>query len=233
MSVTTLLQPTNHEPDPRTRLLRRARRRPVAPARNRWFALAVLMLPVLLVSIDNTVLSFALPQISASLTPTSTQLLWVVDIYPLVLAALLVPMGSLADRVGRRRLLLVGAVGFAAMSVVAAESSSAEALIAARVGLGVFGSMLMPATLSLLRNIFTDRQERRLAVAVWATGFAAGAALGPIVGVSCSTTSGGAPCSSSRSRCSSSSWSSRPCWSPSRVTPSPVRSTSCRSRCPC
>ncbi|GII98181.1 MFS transporter [Sediminihabitans luteus] len=151
-------------------------------AARRWIALGVLMLPVLLASIDNTVLTFALPQISRDLAPTSTQLLWIVDVYPLVLAALLVPMGSLADRLGRRRLLLVGAVGFGVMSVVAAMSTSAEALIAARVGLGVFGAMLMPSTLSLLRNIFTDRDERRLAIAIWASGFAAGAALGPIVG---------------------------------------------------
>lgn len=140
------------------------------------------MLPVLLVSIDNTVLSFALPQISVALAPTGTQLLWIIDVYPLVLAALLVPMGSLADRIGRRRLLLTGATGFAAVSAVAAYAPSAEALIAARIGLGIFGAMLMPATLSLLRNIFTDREERRLAIAIWAAGFAAGAALGPIVG---------------------------------------------------
>lgn len=149
---------------------------------SRWIGLAVLMLPVLLVSIDNTVLSFALPQISTSLAPSGTQLLWIIDVYPLVLAALLVPMGSLADRIGRRRLLLTGATGFAAVSAVAAYAPSAEALIAARIGLGVFGAMLMPSTLSLLRNIFVDREERRLAIAIWASGFAAGAALGPIVG---------------------------------------------------
>jgi len=140
------------------------------------------MLPVLLVSIDNTVLSFALPQISEALRPSGTQLLWIIDIYPLVLAGLLVPMGSFADRVGRRRLLLAGAVGFAAVSVVAAYAPTAEALVATRAGLGFFGAMLMPSTLSLLRNVFTDREERRLAIAIWAAGFAAGSALGPIVG---------------------------------------------------
>nr|WP_265522250.1 MFS transporter [Oerskovia sp. JB1-3-2] len=155
---------------------------PGQPASRRWIALAVLMLPVLLVSIDNTVLSFALPQISESLDPTGTQLLWIIDIYPLVLAGLLVAMGSFADRVGRRRLLLLGAVGFAAVSVVAAYAPSAEALILSRAGLGFFGAMLMPSTLSLLRNVFTDREERRLAIAVWASAFAGGAALGPIVG---------------------------------------------------
>ena len=151
-------------------------------AARRWLALAVLMLPVLLVSIDNTVLSFALPQISEALRPSGTQLLWIIDIYPLVLAGLLVPMGSFADRVGRRRLLLAGAVGFAAVSVVAAYAPTAEALVATRAGLGFFGAMLMPSTLSILRNVFTDREERRLAIAIWAAGFAAGSALGPIVG---------------------------------------------------
>ncbi|ROR81433.1 MFS transporter, DHA2 family, multidrug resistance protein [Plantibacter flavus] len=150
--------------------------------RRAWFALAVLMLPVLLVSVDNTVLNFALPAISSALTPSGTQLLWIVDIYPLVLAGLLVSMGSLGDRIGRRRLLLIGSIGFGVVSVAAAFAPSAELLIAARAALGFFGAMLMPSTLSLLRNIFLDRDQRRFAIAVWASGFAAGSALGPIVG---------------------------------------------------
>nr|WP_246284560.1 MFS transporter [Gordonia asplenii] len=144
--------------------------------------MAVLLLPVLLVSIDNTVLSFALPQISTTLSPSGTQMLWIIDIYPLVLAALLVPMGSFADRFGRRRMLLIGGAGFTVVSVVAAFAPTAAALIAARAAMGIFGAMLMPSTLSLVRNIFTDRNERRIAIAIWAAGFAAGAALGPIVG---------------------------------------------------
>ncbi len=154
---------------------------PRAGARE-WVALGVLLLPVLLVAVDATVLSFALPAISEALSPTGTQLLWMIDIYSLVLAGLLVSMGSFADRAGRRRLLLIGSVGFAAVSVTAAYAPSAEALIAARGALGFFGAMLMPSTLSLLRNIFRDRQQRRLAVAIWAAGFSGGAALGPIVG---------------------------------------------------
>ena len=101
-----------------------------ASARLRWLALAVLMLPVLLVAIDNTVLAFAVPAISEALRPTGEQLLWIIDIYPLVLAGLLVPMGSLGDRFGRRRLLLIGATGFAAISAVAAFVPTAGALIA-------------------------------------------------------------------------------------------------------
>ena len=151
-------------------------------AARRWAALAVLLLPVLLISVDNTVLSFAVPALSAALAPTGTQLLWIIDIYPLVLAGLLVPMGSLGDRIGRRRLLLIGATGFAAVSAAAAFAPSATALIGARALLGVFGSMLMPATLSLIRNIFTDTAERRTAIAIWAAAFSGGAALGPIVG---------------------------------------------------
>lgn len=151
-------------------------------AKLRWVALAVLMLPVLLVAIDNTVLAFAVPMISESLRPTGVELLWIVDVYPLVLAGLLVPMGSMGDRFGRRRMLLIGATGFAVISGVAAFVPTAGALIAARAAMGFFGAMLMPATLSLIRNIFLDDNERRTAIAIWAAGFSGGAALGPIVG---------------------------------------------------
>ncbi len=147
-----------------------------------WAALVVLMLPVLLVSVDNTVLSFALPDIARDLAPTSAEQLWIIDAYPLVLAGLLVTMGTLGDRFGRRRMLLIGATGFAAVSVAAAFAPTAALLIAARAAMGVFGAMLMPSTLSLLRSIFTDRNQRRFAIAVWASMFSAGAALGPIVG---------------------------------------------------
>ncbi|WP_372435714.1 MFS transporter [Subtercola lobariae] len=140
------------------------------------------MLPVLLISVDNTVLSFALPVISESLHPSATAQLWIIDTYPLVLAGLLVAMGNFGDRIGRRKLLLIGAIGFGAVSVVAAFAPTAELLIAARALLAFFGAMLMPSTLSLLRSIFADRRQRRLAIAIWAAGFAAGAALGPIVG---------------------------------------------------
>ncbi|MCH1882440.1 MFS transporter [Agrococcus sp. ARC_14] len=150
--------------------------------RREWAALVVLMLPVLLVAVDNTVLSFALPQISLDLEPDTAQQLWIIDAYSLVLAGLLVAMGSLGDRFGRRRLLLIGATGFALVSVLAAFAPTAATLIAARAALGFFGAMLMPSTLSLIRTTFLHREQRRLAIAVWATAFSVGSALGPTLG---------------------------------------------------
>jgi DHA2 family multidrug resistance protein-like MFS transporter len=150
--------------------------------RREWAGLAVLMIPVLLISIDNTVLGFAIPAISVGLHPTGVQLLWIVDIYALMLAGLLVAMGSLGDRLGRRRLLIIGAAGFGAASLLAAFSTSAEMLILARALLGVFGATLMPSTLSLIRNIFAHERDRRVAIATWAAMFSGGAALGPILG---------------------------------------------------
>lgn len=144
--------------------------------------MAVLMLPVLLVSVDNTVLSFALPEISSALKPTGNQLLWIVDVYALMLAGLLIPMGALGDRLGRRRILLIGGVGFTVTSVAAALVPNAEMLILARAVMGFFGASLMPATLSLIRNIFVVPKERRLAIAIWASCFSGGSAIGPIVG---------------------------------------------------
>lgn len=147
-----------------------------------WLALGLLMFPVLLVAVDNTALTFALPAIARSLDTSGVQLLWIVDAYALVLAGLLVAMGGLGDRIGRRRLLLIGTMGFAGVSAATAFAPSAEWLITGRAALGFFGAMLMPSTLSLIRNIFPDPNRRRLAVAIWAAGFSGGAALGPIFG---------------------------------------------------
>lgn len=161
---------------------------PVAPApptlspRRQWAALAVLVLPIMIIAIDNTVLGFAVPHLSEDLGPSSTQLLWIVDIYGFVLAALLVTMGNLGDRIGRRRLLLGGAMAFGLGSLAAAFSTSAPMLIAARAFLGVAGATLMPSTLSLIRNIIDDPHRRRLAIGIWTAGFSVGAALGPIMG---------------------------------------------------
>ena len=147
-----------------------------------WAALAVLVLPVVLISVDMTVLGFAVPDLSEELRPTSGQLLWIIDIYGFVLAGLLVTMGSLGDRVGRRRLLMAGSAAFGAASLLAAFAPTPEVLVAARAMLGVAGASLMPSTLSLLRNMFLDARQRLLAIAIWASGFSAGAALGPILG---------------------------------------------------
>ncbi|MEV0397380.1 MFS transporter [Polymorphospora rubra] len=147
-----------------------------------WTGLFVLMLPVLLISVDMTVLGFAVPKLSADLDPSSTQLLWIVDIYSFVLAGLLVTMGNLGDRIGRRRLLMIGCVGFGVASLVAAYAPDAATLIAARALLGVAGATLMPSTLSLLRNMFVDERQRLLAVAAWGSAFSAGSALGPLIG---------------------------------------------------
>ncbi|THV29603.1 MFS transporter [Glycomyces paridis] len=156
-------------------------RRPRFTAKQGW-ALAVLVLPVLLISIDMTVLGFAVPFLSEDLEPSASQLLWIVDVYGFVLAGLLVTMGTLGDRLGRRRLLVIGSGAFAAASVIAAYAPTPEALIAARALLGLAGATLMPTTLALMRNLFEDDRQRRFAIAIWASGFSAGSAAGPIIG---------------------------------------------------
>lgn len=141
----------------------------------------MLVLPVLIISMDGTMLGFAVPHLSESLEPTSSQLLWIVDIYSFVLAGLLVTMGAVGDRIGRRRLLLIGAAAFTITSVIAAFVPTATALIVARALLGLAGATLMPSTLSLIRNIFTNDAERQTAIALWASAFALGSAVGPIL----------------------------------------------------
>ncbi|ROM50607.1 MFS transporter [Pseudomonas poae] len=152
------------------------------PHSRRWLALAILMLPVLLVTVDNTVLGFALPKIAEALHPSASQQLWMIDAYSLVLAGLLITMGSLGDRKGHRKLLLIGSLGFTVVSVLTAYSGTASQLIVGRACMGIFGAMLMPSTLALIRSVFEDREERRMAVAIWATTLTVGSALGPLVG---------------------------------------------------
>ena len=149
--------------------------------RREWTALAVLTLPLLIVSMDVSVLFFAVPQIAESLQPTATQLLWIFDIYGFVLAGLLLTMGNVADRIGRRRLLLIGAAAFGAASTLAAFAPSAEALILARALLGVGGATLMPSTLAIIRSLFHDEAERARAVGIWSAVLAGGVAVGPIL----------------------------------------------------
>ncbi|GAA2156537.1 MFS transporter [Kitasatospora kazusensis] len=148
----------------------------------RWIGLAVLVLAVSLVAIDATVLSLALPSISETLQPSGTQLLWIGDSYSFVLAGLLVSMGALSDRIGRKKLLLIGSSAFGAASLLAAYAPGPGWLIMARALLGVAGATIMPSTLSLIRGLFPDDRERATAIGVWGAGATAGAALGPLVG---------------------------------------------------
>ncbi|AEV71608.1 arabinose efflux permease family protein [Mycolicibacterium rhodesiae NBB3] len=148
----------------------------------KWLALGVLTLGVLLIGVDGTVTAVAAPFISSDLAATADHLLWIGDIYSFVLAGLLVTMGTLGDRIGHKKLLLGGAVGFAIMSVATAYAPTAELLIGARALLAVAGATLAPATLALIRAIFPDSRERSMAVGIWAAVFSAGTALGPVVG---------------------------------------------------
>ena len=153
-----------------------------AATRREWIGLAVLTLPTLLISIDVSVLYVALPTLSRELGATSTQQLWILDIYSFLLAGLLVTMGGLADRIGSRRLLLVGGVAFGAMSVLAAYSQSPEMLIAARALLGVAGATLMPSTMALIRHMFPRPEQMGQAISIWLACFMGGMTAGPIVG---------------------------------------------------
>ncbi|WBB59459.1 MFS transporter [Streptomyces sp. WMMC500] len=147
-----------------------------------WAGLAVLALPTLLLALDISVLHLAVPHLAADLQPSNTQMLWIIDIYGFMIAGFLVTMGTLGDRVGRRRLLLIGAAAFGAASVAAAYAPGPEALIVARLLLGVAGATLMPSTLSLISNLFPDPRQRGMAFAIWAAMFSVGVALGPVAG---------------------------------------------------
>ncbi|MDD9382090.1 MFS transporter [Streptomyces sp. ZAF1911] len=149
---------------------------------NRWAVLAVLCVSLVLVALDATILHVAVPSVTEDLRPGPMELLWIVDAYPLVCAALLILFGTLGDRVGRRRILLLGYGLFGAASALAALADNAQVLIAARALLGVGGAMIMPATLSILRQVFPDRRERALAIGIWTAVAAVGAASGPVLG---------------------------------------------------
>ncbi|MFI9101479.1 MFS transporter [Streptomyces fildesensis] len=155
---------------------------PTPPHPSRWLALGILTLALLLVAVDATVLGLAMPFLTEDLEPSSTQVLWIGDIYSFVIAGLLVSMGSLGDRVGRKKLLLIGSAAFGGLSVLAAYAHTPEMLILARALMGVAGATLMPSTLALIRNLFTDPRERSFAIGVWGAASTAGAAVGPVVG---------------------------------------------------
>ncbi|ADD41644.1 MFS transporter [Stackebrandtia nassauensis] len=147
-----------------------------------WIGLAVLALPTLLLSLDLSVLYLALPQLSADLRPSSTQTLWILDSYGFMIAGFLVTMGTLGDRIGRRKLLLIGAAAFGVASLAAAYATSPEMLIAARVLLGVAGATQMPSLLALIGNMFKDAKQRSFAIATWMSCFMGGMAVGPVIG---------------------------------------------------
>ncbi|MBB5869569.1 DHA2 family multidrug resistance protein-like MFS transporter [Allocatelliglobosispora scoriae] len=148
----------------------------------RWTVLAVLCASLLLVALDATILNVALPSLIDDLHPDAIQQLWIIDIYGLLLGGLLVTAGAVGDRWGRKRLFLVGVAAFGIASIIAATSSSPGQLIAGRVLLACGGAMIMPSTLSLIRNVFSDPQERTRAIGVWASVAGAGAAIGPVLG---------------------------------------------------
>jgi MFS transporter, DHA2 family, multidrug resistance protein len=150
--------------------------------RREWIGLAVLALACLLYVMDLTVLHLAIPALSADLQPTSTELLWIIDVYGFMVAGALVTMGTLGDRIGRRRLLLIGAAAFGAVSVLAAFSTTPEMLIVSRALLGLAGATVAPSTLSLIFHMFRDPKERTLAVGIWIGAFSAGSAVGPVLG---------------------------------------------------
>ena len=147
-----------------------------------WTGLAVISLACLLYVMDLTVLHLAVPKLTEDLRPSSTQLLWIIDIYGIFVAGFLITMGTMGDRIGRRRLLMFGAAAFGIASVIAALSNTASMLIATRALMGVAGATLAPSTLSLIRNMFLDPQQRSQAVAIWITSFSMGAAIGPLLG---------------------------------------------------
>ncbi|GLW20762.1 MFS transporter [Microbispora amethystogenes] len=152
------------------------------PRVSRWSVLVLLCFSLLLIAVDATVLHIAVPALTAALEPSSVQLLWIIDVYSLVVAPLLVTFGTLGDRYGRRPFVLGGYVVFGLASLAAAFAATPLALIVARAFLGVGGAMIMPATLSIIRQVFTDRRERAVALGVWSAVAAAGAAVGPLIG---------------------------------------------------
>jgi DHA2 family multidrug resistance protein-like MFS transporter len=155
---------------------------PTKAGKREWIGLAVIALPCLLYSMDLTVLHLAVPRLTVDLQPSSVQLLWIIDIYGFLLAGSLITMGTLGDRIGRRRLLLIGAVFFGLASVLAAFSRTATMLIVSRALLGIAGATLAPSTLSLIRNMFHDPRERTRAISIWIISFSLGGAIGPLIG---------------------------------------------------
>jgi EmrB/QacA subfamily drug resistance transporter len=148
----------------------------------RWLVLGVMCLSLLLIVMDNTIVNVALPTLQRDLDASTTQLQWVVDAYILVFAGLLLTMGSLGDRFGRRGALAIGLSVMGTASILSSFADSADQLIATRALMGVGGAMIMPATLSIITNVFTDRRERAQAIAIWSATAGAAVAIGPVTG---------------------------------------------------
>lgn len=159
-----------------------AKRFVVSLPRNRWLVLIAVLLAFVPIVIDMTILHIAVPSLTLALGASGTEILWIIDIYPLMMAGLLVPMGTLADRLGHRRTLLIGLAVFLVASVIAAFAPTAPVLIGARVLLAVGASMVMPNVLAIIRQSFEDPRERGIALGMWGTIGSAGAALGPLAG---------------------------------------------------
>lgn len=147
-----------------------------------WIGLAIIALPCMLYSMDLTILNLAIPKLSEDLKPTSIQLLWIIDIYGFLLAGLMITMGTLGDKIGRKKLLLIGAAVFGLASIFASFSNSANALILSRAILGIAGATLAPSTLSLIRSMFEDPKQRTIAIGIWIASFSTGGAIGPVIG---------------------------------------------------
>jgi DHA2 family multidrug resistance protein-like MFS transporter len=155
---------------------------PPRAGRREWIGLGVLALACVVYVMDLTILHLAVPAISKDLRPSSAQLLWIIDIYGFLVAGSLITMGTLGDRIGRRRLLMIGAAAFGLASILAAFSVSAEMLIATRALLGIAGATIAPSTLSLIRSMFLDPRQRTQAIGIWITSFSVGGAIGPLLG---------------------------------------------------
>jgi DHA2 family multidrug resistance protein-like MFS transporter len=155
---------------------------PPLAGRREWIGLAVLALPTMLTMLDNGVLYLAVPKLSEDLHASGMEQLWITDIYGFLIAGFLVTMGTLGDRIGRRRLLLIGAAAFGILSIVAAYSQNTEMLIIARALMGVAGATIMPSTLALIMNMFPHPKQMMAAIGVWSTSMMAGLALGPVIG---------------------------------------------------
>jgi MFS family permease len=150
--------------------------------RRRWLTLVVICMSLMVIGLDNTILNVAIPTLGRQLHATTSSLQWIVDIYTLVFAGLLLTAGSLGDRFGRYKTLTLGLIIFGTGSIASALSGSTDLLIATRAFMGIGGALIMPATLSIITNVFTDSAGRSKAIGIWAGVAALGIGIGPVAG---------------------------------------------------